>query len=415
MNEDIERTGVWDPETGLPGPELFRDRFRRAIARADRGRGMVALLCIHVESEEGPREVGARMTRCLRAVDSVARCEERRFAIIQTDLSHFDDAAFLAQKILDAIGNHGQGHVGIALYPDDSKDPDALYDIAMELAGMAKKRGQPYAFHAPALTATSRTHVDLARDLRNATGRNELAMVYQPKVDLRTGKICGVESLLRWHHPDRGLLWPEEFLHIAEESDLILPVGDWALRRACFEAALWRLPEDNTSRVAVNIAATQLIRPDFPELLKHLLADARLPAQRLEIELSERTVMHDPREFVTVLEALAEMGVEIAIDDFGTGYSSLSFLKLFPIATIKIDRSFIVGLPNDPFDAAIVRGVIGLGHGLRVQVVAEGVDNPSQLDFLRSEGCDQVQGHYFSPPLPAADCGRLIIEDGEFT
>jgi len=406
----ISGSPLYDPATGLPGRELFEDRLRRALARADRSRYLVALLCVDLA---GPpdwldRRAAERLEAYLRATDTVARYRSQGFSVIQTDLNHFDNAAFLAQKLLSALDRPDEAYIGIALYPDDDRAADGLIVKAEQAAALARAEGQRYRFHTAAVTAAARARVDLGRDLHQALPRKELVLHFQPKVDLVRRAIVGVEALLRWRHPVRGMVPPEEFLHIAEETELIVPIGEWALRRACVEGRSFVAAGDLPLRIAVNVAAEQLARPGFAAVVTGILDETGLDPRRLELEISERTIMEDTPAAGDALEELHRFGVEVAVDDFGTGYSSLSHLKLFPVDRLKIDKSFVAGLPDKRDDAAIVKGVIGLGHGLDLGVVAEGVDSKPQLDFLREAGCDQVQGYYYSLPLPAAEFGRLL-------
>jgi diguanylate cyclase (GGDEF)-like protein len=402
---------LYDPLTGLPNQALFEDRLRQSMARADRRRGAVAVLLVRLargHSERELRGIADRLAHSVRRTDTVARLDSGAFAVIQTDLDHFDAAAFLAEKLIEALGHAGeQASVGVAIYPDDDRDAAAL--VAKAKAAMADTGGG-FAFHAREVTAEAADHVRLARDLRGARERGELRLLYQPKMDLKSGRIVGAEALMRWAHPSRGLLAPEAFISIAEESELIVSLGQWALTQACHDAARWPKGGGKGAApgVAVNVAPVQFEEPEFAAAVERALAAADLAPHRLELEITERSLMRDPPEVAGVLVRLGQLGVHITVDDFGTGYSALAYLRRYPVDALKIDRAFVADLPRNPNDAAIVRAIIGLAHSLNLGVVAEGVDNAGQLDFLKAEGCDQVQGFHIGAPMAAGEFGELV-------
>lgn len=400
---------LYDPLTGLPTRELFCDRLRQSMARADRRKGALAVILAAptAEIEQGAlAEAGKRLAGAVRRTDTVARFAGTTFAVIQTDLDSFDAATFLAQKLLDEIGV--DAHVGIALYPDDADTPKQLTGRAEGALDTARKTGSTFAFHDSKLTAEAEDNVRLARDLRNALAANEMRLHYQPKLELSSGRIVGAEALMRWQHPKHGMLMPDTFIQIAEECELMVPLGRWALEQACRDAASWTQKADEPVRVAVNVAPVQFEEANFAETLEAALAGATLPADRLEIEITESSLMRDPEAVAGVLVRLGQLGVGITVDDFGTGYSALIYLRRFPVDALKIDRVFVAPLPDSPNDAAIVRAIIGLSRSLNLKVIAEGVVNDAQREFLRAEGCDEIQGFHIGEAVPAEEFAAMI-------
>ena len=400
---------LYDPLTGLPTHDLFCDRLRQSMARADRRKGALAVLLASPSGEIAEPDLarmGKRLAGTVRRTDTVARFAGNEFAVVQTDLDSFDAAAFLAQKLLDAIGV--EAHVGIALYPDDAGTPEQLIDRAEGALDVTRKAGTSFAFHAKELTVEAEDSVRLARDLRNALRANELRLHYQPKLDLASGRIVGAEALMRWQHPRHGMLMPDTFIQIAEDCDLLVPIGRWALEQACRDAAGWKTNAGAPVRVAVNVAPVQFEEPNFAESVEATLAGSRLAANLLEIEITESSLMRDPEEVAGILVRLGQLGVGITVDDFGTGYSALVYLRRFPVDALKIDRAFITSLPKSPNDAAIVRAIIGLSRSLNLRVVAEGVANTDQLEFLRAEGCDEIQGFHIGEAVPADEFATMI-------
>jgi len=397
---------LYDPLTGLPDRALFGDRLRQSMARADRRKGALAVLVVDagaLAGDDAIKAAGAALSERVRATDTVARLDAARFAVIQTDLDRFDEAAFLAQKLLDGLGP--EAAVGIALYPDDSRAPDELADLAGGALDRARARGAAFAYHARAVTAEAEDRVGLARDLRAALKTDALRLGYQPKLDIAAGRIIGAEALLRWEHPERGRVAPDLILGVARESELIWPLGEWALRQACTDAAAWPGAE---ASVAVNVEAEQFEAPAFATTVAGVLEETGLPSARLEIEITESSLMRDPEQVAVTLIALAALGVSITVDDFGTGYSSLAYLRGFPVDTLKIDRAFVEELPENAEDAAIVRAIVSLAAALNLRVVAEGVSKQDQLDFLRAEGCDLAQGYLIGDAMAAADFAALV-------
>jgi EAL domain-containing protein (putative c-di-GMP-specific phosphodiesterase class I) len=301
--------------------------------------------------------------------------------------------------------------VGVAFYPQDGTTAEVLLAHADAAMYCAKQRGhrRPQRFE-PGMNTVTRDKVRLESDLRQALALQQFELHYQPKVDAATGNVHSAEALIRWHHPERGLMQPDLFIPLAEESGLIASIGEWVVREACRQCRAWQQQGLPPLRVAVNVAATQFRHGNLLEMVQSALDDAGLEPRFLELELTESAVMTNPEDSVAILEHLSRMGVLVSVDDFGTGYSSMSYLRRFPIDKLKIDRGFIRDVMTRPEDASIVRAIISLAHSLRLKVVAEGVETPEQLGFLRSMGCDQYQGYHFSPPLPATAFQNLVRE-----
>jgi diguanylate cyclase (GGDEF)-like protein len=421
----------FDPVTELPGRALLEDRMRQAMARSARESENFAVLLIDLDrfgtldetfedakGDELLRQFGARLTEYLRETDTVARFGTDEFAILQTDLRDPTHVATLAQKLLDSLSRpftvgghdvHTSASIGIAVHDPGVDDVDTLLDRAAQALLQAQEEGgNTYRFHTAARDATARAQVQLSAELHHAIEREDLVLHYQPQIEIESGRTVGLEALVRWEHRERGLIQPDEFIPVAEASGLIVPLGDWALRQACHQARTWLddgvLPE----LMAVNVSALQFKDQSLVEQVMDTLAESGLPAERLEIELTESIVMDSMAGYHAILGRLKGHGVSFAIDDFGTGYSSLKYLRTLPVAKLKIDREFVQGAPGDGNDAAIVRAIVDLGHNLGLTVVAEGVETEAQLAFLQGLGCDQAQGDYFSKPLPVDEIDAML-------
>jgi EAL domain-containing protein (putative c-di-GMP-specific phosphodiesterase class I) len=324
----------------------------------------------------------------------------------------------VAQKVLDAlsapltIGSHAlqvTPSIGISAYPADGGDADTLMRHADTAMYHAKQVGRNNVqFFLPAMNEAAQQRLQLEYDLRQALERGELVLHYQPQIDLRSGGIVGFEALIRWRHPQRGMVAPSEFVPVAEEAGLIGPLGAWVLRAACAQASAWHRDGHAGLQVAVNCSAKQFQEAGFVELVNGILRSTGMPAQRLELEITEGVIIQHSDEDNARFQALEDMGVRISIDDFGTGYSSLSYLKRLSIHQLKIDQSFVRDIGTDPNDAAIVSAIVTIAHSLGLEVVAEGVETAEQLSFLRAVGCDAAQGYLFSRPLPAEEFSRLL-------
>jgi predicted signal transduction protein with EAL and GGDEF domain len=354
----------------------------------------------------------------VRTADTVARFGGDEFVLIGTSITSADAAAGLAARVMEvlqapvriaAIDIHISPSIGIAMYPDDGASMQALLAHADAAMYAAKQQGRgTFRRYAPDMDAGTEDRVQFESDLHSAVALNQFQLHYQPKVDTRTGEVRSAEALIRWMHPTRGTVSPAEFIPLAEECGLIGAIGGWVIREACRQTRAWQMDGVPTLRVSVNLSASQFRDSGLVDSIRRSLEDAGLEARYLEVELTESAVMSDPEKSIAILEQLSAMGVLVSVDDFGTGYSSMSYLRRFPIDKLKIDRVFIDEIVSRPEDASIVRAIVSLAHSLRLKVVAEGVETPAQLDFLKTAGCDEYQGYHFSRPLPAADFERLI-------
>jgi diguanylate cyclase len=432
-NQQLRHLATHDSLTGLPNRVLLDDRLQQAIAHADRdARSFAVLICDldrfklindslgHRAGDELLQEVARRLSTVVRTADTVARFGGDEFVLIGTSIADAEDAAGLASRVMDvmqapvriaAIDIHTSPSIGIAMYPDDGETIHALLAHADAAMYSAKQNGRGnFRRYALGMHAGTEDRVQLESDLHNAVTQNEFELYYQPKVDTKTGEVRSAEALIRWMHPTRGVVPPADFIPLAEECGLIGVIGAWVIREACRQARAWQLGGVPSLRVSVNLSASQFRDSGLVESIRRALDDAGLQARYLEVELTESAVMSDAEQSIAILEQLSAMGVLVSVDDFGTGYSSMSYLRRFPIDKLKIDRVFIDEIVSRPEDASIVRAIVSLAHSLRLKVVAEGVETPAQLDFLKTAGCDEYQGYHFSRPLPAAEFERLIRE-----
>lgn len=423
-----------DALTGLPNRALFMDRLGRALERAKRREDyLFAVLLMDVDRFKvvndslGPMvgdqllvAIARRLEAGLRTGDTIARLGGDEFAILLDDIRDVSDATRVAerlnQKLVQPFTLMGQEvyatvSIGIAVNTRATDRPEDLLrdaDAAMYRAkGLGKARHEMFD---PDLHLRALSRLQLEADLRRAIERKEFLVHFQPSVSLQTGKMTGAETLVRWQHPQRGLVSPSEFIPVAEETGLILAIGEWALRTACAQTKAWHDAGHAGLRVAVNFSARQFQHPSLPDLIRDVLKETGLPARALDLEITESTAMRNVDESIKMLNELTAMGMQISIDDFGTGYSSLGTLKRFPIHTLKIDQSFVRGIPSDPDDSALTIAIIALAHSLKFRVIAEGVETDAQLAFLRSHQCDEMQGYLFSPPIPAAAFTKLVQE-----
>jgi diguanylate cyclase (GGDEF)-like protein len=366
----------------------------------------------HAAGDQLLIEVARRLTTAVRKIDTVARVGGDEFLLIVSDLKERDDAAAVAKKIIETVGQscrigeidlQTSPSIGISVYPADGTDAEALLAHGDEAMYCAKQRsGNTFQFFAPGMNAFTPARLELENDLRRALSLEQFELYYQPKADVVSGRVASVEALIRWHHPVKGMVSPDAFIPIAEETGLIVPIGDWVLQEACRQARAWQMSGLPPLRVAINLSATQFRQPNLLGAIRSALEKHNLQPKFLEIELTESAVMTNAEGSVAILEQLSRMGVVVAIDDFGTGYSSMSYLRKFPIDRLKIDSSFVRDLGVDADNISIVQAIISLAHSLRLKVVAEGVETPAQLAQLKALGCDQYQGYQFKPPAPAA-------------
>ena len=429
----LEQLAYYDPLTALPNRALFQDRLGLGIRDANRHGARLALLFLdldrfklindtlgHARGDELLCEVARRILGRVRANDTVARLGGDEFTIIVTDIEGPDDAAEVATAILDALGEpihlgnqeiQSGCSVGIGIYPDDAADFDTLTRNADTAMYQSKGAGgSTYRFFSPEMDRDTHRRLELEGALRQAIRDGDLTLHYQPKLRLADGEVTGVEALVRWRHPERGLITPAEFIPMAEETGLIVPLGRWVLNEACRQMRVWDTQGFPPLRVAINLSARQFQEPDLIESIQATLRDSGLGAERLVIELTESTVMAEVERAVESMDRMRRMGLAISVDDFGTGYSSLSYLKRFPIQALKIDRSFIRDCADNSEDRAIVAAILSLAKSLGVNVVAEGVETIEQLTLLHELGCDEIQGYLCAHPAEAERLDTLLEE-----
>jgi diguanylate cyclase (GGDEF)-like protein len=422
-----------DSMTGLANRVLLRERLEQALGRMLEQESKLAVLYVdldcfkdvndalgHPVGDALLRMAAERLRGCVRDGDTVARLGGDEFAVIQDSIRGDDQATDLAKRIAEVIGAPFQveGHdvtvsasIGIAMAPRDGDDPDTLLKFADMALYAAKTDGRrTYRFFEPEMNARLHARRALETDLRLAFARNEFELYYQPTIDVASGRIVGFEALLRWHHPERGMVAPSDFIPLAESIGLIVPLGEWVLRQACAEAARW--PDEVT--VAVNLSPLQFKNANLVQTVMGALAAAGLPPRRLELEITESVLLQENENNPATLHRLRDLGVRIALDDFGTGYSSLSYLRVFPFDRIKIDGSFVKELPHNVESVSIVRAMADLARGLRMATTAEGVETPEQLEVLRADGVTAAQGFLFSRPLPAGDLHALLAQRRAF-
>jgi diguanylate cyclase (GGDEF)-like protein/PAS domain S-box-containing protein len=417
--------------TDLPNRALLTERLSQAIGRAQRHGKQVALLFLdmdyfkhindslgHAIGDQLLQAVAARLVECVRGTDTVCRQGGDEFVILLAEIDRPQDAAHVAEKLLAALSlpHSIDGHelhvtlsIGISIYPDDGIREDTVMQNADTAMYHAKTSGRNnYQFFTPDMNARAVQRLFVESSLRRALKQDEFILNYQPQIDLGSGVMTGSEALIRWMDPNLGLVVPDQFVQVAEECGLIVPIGQWVLREACRQVQAWLSSGLRAVRVAVNISAVQFRHKGFLESVASILTETGLAPRYLELELTESVLMHDAEASILVLEALKALGVQIAIDDFGTGYSSLAYLQRFPIDTLKIDRSFVRDIATSADGATIVSAVIGMGRNLKQRVIAEGVETPEQLAFLRTQHCAEGQGFLFDRPLSPEDFAALL-------
>lgn len=432
----------YDSLTGLPNRSLFQDRLSQALHRADRHQLMVALLFLdldrfktvndslgHAFGDHLLQLVAHRLMQSIRLSDSithtiadegekngvtVSRLGGDEFTIILEDIHQVEHAAMVASRVIDAIARpfmvenqeiYASASIGITVYPLDRSTPDQLIKHADAAMYRAKELGRAnYQFYTDDLNTRAQQRLLLEAGLRHALERNEFELHYQPKIDVHSGTVLGIEALIRWNHPERGLIPPIAFIPILEETGLIVCVGEWVLRSACKQIADWQREGIPQLHLAVNLSPRQFRQVRLTEIVAEILTETGIPPTQLELEVTESLLMDNTELSINTLSGLRAMGVKVAVDDFGTGYSSLNYLRRFPIDILKIDKSFVCELTSNADDAAIAAAIIALAHSLRLTVIAEGVETEAQLNHLRRQGCDQAQGFFISRPLPAEAC-----------
>ena len=431
MVAEMTHSAEHDFLTGLPNRMLLNDRVNQAIVLAPRHHKKVAVLFLdldgfkHINDSLGHpigdkllQSIAKRLVGCVRNSDTVSRQGGDEFVVLLSELGQQEDAAISALRILEAVSAahsidqhdlHVTTSIGVSVYPDDGLDAETLIKNADTAMYQAKENGrQSYQFFKPAMNVRAVERQSIEESLRRALEREEFTLHYQPKINLRSGEITGAEALIRWTHPTRGPVSPAQFIPVAEDCGLILPIGNWVLRESCRQARAWVDAGLPLRTIAVNISSMEFRDDNFLETVFTVLKDTGLDAKSLELELTESVLMKRAESAASVLKTLRTTGVQIAVDDFGTGYSSLSYLRKFPIDALKIDQSFVRQITAAPDDATIVTAVISMGRSLNLRVVAEGVETRGELEFLQAHQCDEAQGYYFSRPVPPQQFAKLL-------
>lgn len=446
--EKVHRLAYFDTLTGLPNRQLFHQQLSGAIERAGKNGTNVAAVYIDLDNFKRINDtlghsfgdvvlktIATRLDSCIRTDDCVSRADSDKsdmrlarlggdeFVAILQDLESDEDAVAVADRIRNELTRPVEhlGHefvvtssIGVSLYPRDGDDMDTLLknaDVAMYQAKSAGRNS--VRFYSGTMSLRSLERLELENGLRYAIQRNELDLHYQPKIDLETGGLVGVEALLRWNHPERGNIPPSNFIPLAEECGLISTLGEWVLRKACRQVKLWQDRYQQNINIAVNVSSQQFFNSDLANIVLKEVFDAGLSPSSLQLELTETILMNDVNETIAILNKLKQAGTSLAMDDFGTGYSSLSYLKRLPLDTLKIDRSFVMDLETNRENAAICAAIIAMAHNLDLLVVAEGVETAAQRDYLKSQDCDQIQGYLISRPLPAATLENAFLADAK--
>lgn len=427
----------YDTLTGLPNRTMFHQQSEQAFSAARRNSENGALLAIdlnrfasindtlgHDVGDELLRQVGHRFREALRTEDILARVGGDEFVVALTKIKKREHASIVAHKLLDALispffieGNslYIGACIGIAIFPDDGKETTTLIrcaDVAMKRE--QENSGAGYLFYDAGMNQSARDHLRMEAELRRALIARELLLHYQPKVSLRSGAIVGAEALVRWMHPERGMVPPGEFITLAEETGLIEDIGNWVLNEACRQIRVWLNGGLKVPPIAVNLSVRQF-DAKLPDRVQAVLEKHGVAPEFLRLELTESLLVRDPETVIPIMNELVARGLALSLDDFGTGFSSLAYLKRFPITTLKIDRAFVTGVPDDPNDCAIARAIVTMGQQLRQEIVAEGVEKPEQMNFLRDLGCDQLQGFLFSRPVPCGAFEEMVCQDKRLT
>ncbi len=428
----VKKLEYHDHLTGLPNRTLLMDRLELSTYRAKRNKTHVALIMIDIDNfklinetlghDNGDmllQSVAKRLQKDLRETDTLSRTDGDEFSIIIENIEHAESVALIVKNLSRLLEHtitladqsiHIKASIGIALYPQDGDDIGTLLRNADIALYRAKERGQNlYQFFSPDLSKRALRRLDLENSLRHAIENNELVVYYQPKIELTSGKASGMEALVRWQHPEKGLIPPDEFIPIAEETGLIVQLGEWVIRTACKNFSQWKKDELPVDNISINVSARQFKEQDLVSLFQEVLQQTELDANYIEIELTESALLNNEDHAESKLNQLHNMGIKISIDDFGTGYASLSYLKRLPIDILKIDRSFTDGILNDPDDIAIINAITGLAQAMNLQLVAEGIETIEQLEKIRELEINYGQGYYWSPPCPSEKYKDMLI------
>ena len=431
-DEQLAYAAQFDILTGLPNRQLFRDRIAQAIARAMRKSRPIAVVVLNLDGFKlinnghghaaGDRvliQVAERLISCVSAYDTVSRLGADEFAIALSNIDRIEEVAPVVQRVLHTLAqpfdlDDGEAFIsataGVSIFDSDGADAHTLIKNAELAMHRAREKGRNfYEFFAPEMNQRGLERMRLERGLRRALERGEFLLHYQPKICAATGKMAGAEALLRWQHPERGLVYPSEFIPILEETGLIVPVGLWVLETACEQIRRWEREGIDVESIGINLSARQFQQPHFDAHMRRVIETSGIQPGKIELEITESMLMNDPAQAIETLARLKQLGVSLSVDDFGTGYSGLSYLRQLPLDSLKIARNFISNVPHDPDDAAIALAIINLAHNLGLQVVAEGVETEAQARFLTAHRCDFLQGYFFSVPLDTERYARLEV------
>jgi diguanylate cyclase (GGDEF)-like protein len=431
--EQLDYLINYDNLTSLPNRRLLQKRLHEVLAEPNCNKEVVPIICLGLDRFNRINEnmgfafgdfvlcaVAERLKNCVSKKDTLARFSGDKFAFILVNINQKQDAANFAQVILNSISQpfivNGYeifltASIGIALYPDDSDDIDSLIKQADEAMYEAKRQGgNSYQLYTKKINVVSTDPLTLEADLRRGLERGEFKVYYQPQVDLRTGEIIGAEALIRWHHPERGLVSPAEFIPLAEENGLIVTMEEWVLATACVQTKIWQNAGFSSLKVAVNLSGYQFNQPNLNKKINEILRKTGFNPEFLELELTESLLVKDPEATIAIFRELKALGIQISIDDFGTGYSSLGYLQQFCFDSLKIDQCFVRNITNDAKNAAITKALIQMAHALNLKVVAEGVETEGERAFLCEHRCDVMQGYLFSRPVPTEEFEKLLIE-----
>ncbi|GAC1492935.1 MAG: hypothetical protein NVS2B14_05850 [Chamaesiphon sp.] len=430
---ELKNLADYDSLTKLPNRQFFIKQLHQLLTQANQNQQIFPILCLSLDRFNRINDsmgftfgdlllegVAERLKTCITDNDTLARLNSAQFAITPVTINQRQDGANFAQLILNVLAQPFilKGYqvfitasIGIAFYTYDSNDINSLIEQAGAAMNNAKRQGgNNYKFYTKTMSVVSTEPLALETELRYALEREEFEVYYQPQVDLRSGQIVGTESLIRWRHPERGLVSPATFIPLAEETGLIIPIGEWVLRTACEQTKVWQAAGFSSLQVAVNLSGYQFNEPNLSKKINQILTEINFKAEFLELELTESIIVQNAQASIGIFRELKSLGIQISIDDFGTGYSSLGYLQEFPFDNLKIDQCFVRDITKQPKNAAITKALIQMAHGLSLKVIAEGVETEAELDFLCQHECDVVQGYLFSRPLPAADFEKLLLD-----